>query len=138
MFVPEKSPNMKDSLFQTNPQKLSQDFIKRCAGDNFNVPANDQFCRDAVFSLTTACNNDVKECGCHVNGSQSTQCNDFGGQCECFPNIIGRTCSQCKMGYYGFPNCKRKLIIDRVVVLQILLLSFFFSQMSTDQRGGAR
>ncbi|CAJ0962143.1 unnamed protein product, partial [Ranitomeya imitator] len=32
-------------------------------------------------------------------------CNPFGGQCTCRPNIIGRTCSRCATGYYGFPHC---------------------------------
>ncbi|CAG2159955.1 unnamed protein product [Oppiella nova] len=33
-------------------------------------------------------------------------CKGFGGQCNCKPNVIGRTCSRCKTGFYGFPHCK--------------------------------
>ena len=30
----------------------------------------------------------------------------YGGQCKCKPNVVGRQCDRCKMGYYNFPNCE--------------------------------
>ena len=29
-----------------------------------------------------------------------------GGQCPCKDNVIGRQCTECKVGYYDYPNCK--------------------------------
>ena len=68
------------------------------------------FCRDAVYSLTTDYNNGALRCDCSPDGSVSFNCQEFGGQCRCRPNIIGRTCSHCRTGYYGFPDCRRTMI----------------------------
>jgi len=65
------------------------------------------FCRDAIYSLTTDYNNGALRCDCSPDGSVSFNCAEFGGQCRCRPNIIGRTCSHCRTGYYGFPDCRR-------------------------------
>lgn len=77
-----------------------------------------KYCRDAVFSLTTDYNNGALQCQCNGDGSLSYTCSEFGGQCRCKPNIIGRTCSSCKTGFYGFPNCRREfLILSRMIGL---------------------
>ena len=34
-------------------------------------------------------------------------CEKFGGQCRCKPNVIGRQCTRCKPGFFGFPDCKQ-------------------------------
>jgi len=65
------------------------------------------FCRESVYSLTTDYNNGALRCDCNPDGSVSFTCDEFGGQCRCRPNIIGRTCSHCRTGYYGFPDCRR-------------------------------
>lgn len=36
----------------------------------------------------------------------SFECDVFGGQCPCKPNVIGRKCEICKTGFYGFPDCQ--------------------------------
>lgn len=64
------------------------------------------FCRDAAFSLTADYNNGALPCHCNFQGSVSFECEVFGGQCPCKPNIIGRECNQCKTGYFGFPHCR--------------------------------
>jgi len=64
------------------------------------------FCRDAVFALTTAYNYGALKCACDSRGSIHFDCEQFGGQCPCRENIIGRQCSKCASGYYDFPNCK--------------------------------
>ena len=46
-------------------------------------------------------------CQCNIDGSYDHKCKSFGGQCNCKPNVIGRDCSMCKTGYYGFPNCRK-------------------------------
>lgn len=63
-------------------------------------------CRDAVFSITAEYNSGTLRCFCDVEGSTDLECESFGGQCRCRPNVIGRTCSACRTGYYGFPNCQ--------------------------------
>ena len=72
----------------------------------FFSPHTQGFCRDSVFSLAVDNNNGALECGCNFDGSTSFDCETFGGQCDCKPHVIGRTCTQCKTGYYGFPNCQ--------------------------------
>lgn len=66
------------------------------------------FCRSSAVSLSAFFNNGAVPCGCHEVGAESDTCETFGGQCICKPNVIGRDCSQCATGYYGFPNCKRE------------------------------
>lgn len=38
----------------------------------------------------------------------SPTCEPFGGQCPCRGHVIGRDCSRCATGYWGFPNCRRE------------------------------
>jgi len=65
-----------------------------------------EFCKNAVFSLTSDYNNGALPCQCDFDGSKSFSCEQFGGQCDCKDNVIGRRCERCETGYYGFPNCK--------------------------------
>lgn len=48
----------------------------------------------------------ISACQCNqygtVNGSLN--CHQVTGQCSCKENIDQRTCSQCELGYYKFPN----------------------------------
>lgn len=83
------------------------EFITTCANNNFNIDTTEEgFCRDAVFSITAAHNGGALPCQCDYDGSLSFECDKFGGQCQCKPNIIGRKCEACKTGYFGFPDCK--------------------------------
>lgn len=66
------------------------------------------FCKDSVRSLVAFYNNGALPCNCHSAGAVSPTCSPVGGQCICRPNVIGRRCSQCQTGYYGFPFCKCK------------------------------
>lgn len=59
-----------------------------------------------MFSITSEYNSGALSCFCDFMGSTELECNTFGGQCPCKENVIGRTCSACKTGYYGFPNCR--------------------------------
>ncbi|XP_066250557.1 laminin subunit alpha isoform X1 [Euwallacea similis] len=83
------------------------EFISTCGNNHFNIDTNHQgFCRDSVFSITAAHNTGALPCFCDYAGSESFECEKFGGQCKCKSHIIGRQCTDCKTGYYGFPECK--------------------------------
>lgn len=47
-------------------------------------------------------------CNCNPTGSNTKKCNEFGGRCQCKPNVVGRQCDRCAPGYYGFgpEGCK--------------------------------
>ena len=62
------------------------------------------FLHFACYCLYLACN-------CDPQGSESAICDDWGGQCVCKPNVIGRRCDRCAPGTYGFgpAGCRRKL-----------------------------
>ncbi|XP_060535680.1 laminin subunit alpha [Cylas formicarius] len=83
------------------------EFISTCGSNHFNIDTSHKgFCRDSVFSITAAHNTGALPCQCDFSGSKSFECEKFGGQCPCKDNIIGRQCTACKAGYYGFPDCK--------------------------------
>ncbi|EFN79905.1 laminin subunit alpha [Harpegnathos saltator] len=85
----------------------TKEFIKRCGNNHFHINVTeDGFCRDSSFSLTANYNNGALPCNCIIDGSTSLECEKFGGQCPCRPNIIGRRCEICKTGFYGFPRCR--------------------------------
>lgn len=66
------------------------------------------FCLSSAVSLSAFFNNGAMPCACHEVGAESDTCEQFGGQCSCRPNVIGRDCSMCATGYWGFPNCRRE------------------------------
>ena len=104
------------NLYKAKPLVLSQDFVKQCTKNNYYIkPDAKGFCRDSVFSIATAFNGGALACACHPEGSTSYTCQQFGGQCPCRPFVIGRDCTRCKVGYYGFPNCKRKCFYCRII-----------------------
>lgn len=41
-------------------------------------------------------------CQCDPTGSTSKLCQEYGGACQCKPNVVGRRCDRCAPGYYGF------------------------------------
>ncbi|KYO48268.1 laminin subunit alpha-2 isoform B [Alligator mississippiensis] len=98
------SPN----ILQIRTVDKSFDFINQCGGNSFYIDpvTSPSFCKDSMRSLVAFYNNGALLCNCHRAGSISPTCNPWGGQCDCKPNIIGRQCSRCQTGYYGFPFCK--------------------------------
>lgn len=66
------------------------------------------FCLRAATSLSAFVNHGALPCACHEVGAESDACEPFGGQCRCKPNVIGRDCSMCTTGYWGFPDCRRE------------------------------
>jgi len=92
-----------------SPVNFAEEFKQQCSGKFFDVKVDSSpFCINSVFSLSTLFNDGAFACECDTKGSTSKYCQEFGGQCPCKPNVIGRQCSRCRVGYYGFPNCKRK------------------------------
>ncbi|XP_021350179.1 laminin subunit alpha-like isoform X1 [Mizuhopecten yessoensis] len=88
------------------PVDNSANFLTNCVGPGFQLISNSEFCRKGIFSLTTEFNNGAVPCTCDIDGSLSFSCVNFGGQCQCRDHVIGRSCTHCTEGYYGFPNCK--------------------------------
>ncbi|XP_049683277.1 laminin subunit alpha-3 [Accipiter gentilis] len=86
----------------------SFDFISQCGRNSFYIDpeGSSAFCKDSVRSLVAFYNNGALPCNCHSAGATSPTCSPLGGQCICRPNVIGRQCSRCRSGYYGFPFCK--------------------------------
>lgn len=105
LIVPESQ--FKDGLLKEETIDQTKEFIEKCGTDHFYIQLNaSDFCKQAVFSLTADYNKGALPCNCDYEGSTSFECDPFGGQCQCKPNIIGRQCDACRTGYYGFPDCK--------------------------------
>ncbi|XP_026555076.1 laminin subunit alpha-3 isoform X1 [Pseudonaja textilis] len=106
LVVPAHSYNY--TLLHKDSVIRSTDFISQCGGNSFHiVPGNSsEFCRNSARSLVAAFNDGALPCNCHRKGATSAACNPDGGQCNCRAYIIGRQCTRCQTGYYGFPFCK--------------------------------
>nr|AAI61643.1 LOC100145762 protein [Xenopus tropicalis] len=105
LVIPEDSYS--SSYLVEEPLDKSYHFISQCGANSFQSnPANSKFCRDAAISLSLFYNNGAQPCDCHEAGALGTACEPHGGQCNCRPNVIGRDCSRCATGYWGFPNCR--------------------------------
>uniref|UniRef100_A0A3Q1AX50 Laminin subunit alpha 3 n=1 Tax=Amphiprion ocellaris TaxID=80972 RepID=A0A3Q1AX50_AMPOC len=72
----------------------------------FSPRTSSQFCRDSARSLVAAYNDGALPCNCDKSGSTGTVCDPAGGQCPCRQHVIGRQCTKCATGYYGFPYCR--------------------------------
>ena len=59
-------------------------------------------CLSQCFTSCLFLSLSLVDCECDPIGSISSICDEFGGQCECRPNVIGRRCDQCAPGTYGF------------------------------------
>nr|XP_021501092.1 laminin subunit alpha-3 isoform X2 [Meriones unguiculatus] len=94
-------------LHKTSVDK-SFEFISSCGGDSFHIDpqAASEFCKNSARSLVAFYHNGALPCECHPAGAASRHCSPEGGQCLCRPNVIGRQCTRCATGYYGFPRCQ--------------------------------
>ena len=63
-----------------------------------------------MSALSSDYNNGALPCDCDRQGSLTNICDPNHGQCRCNANIIGRDCSACKPGYFGFPKCQRMYV----------------------------
>ncbi|XP_059188801.1 laminin subunit alpha-5 isoform X2 [Centropristis striata] len=106
LVVPE--PSYSSSYLNEEPLDKSYDFISSCGQNSFHISPSSAspFCLGSAVSLSAFFNNGAMPCACHEVGADSDTCEAFGGQCRCRPNVIGRDCSMCATGYWGFPNCR--------------------------------
>uniref|UniRef100_A0A4W6G0T1 Laminin, alpha 5 n=2 Tax=Percomorphaceae TaxID=1489872 RepID=A0A4W6G0T1_LATCA len=106
LAVPQTSYS--SSYLNEEPLDKSYDFISNCGQNSFYInPATaSKFCLSSAVSLSAFFNNGAMPCACHEVGAESDTCEAFGGQCRCRPNVIGRDCSMCATGFWGFPNCR--------------------------------
>ncbi|XP_053704727.1 laminin subunit alpha-5 isoform X1 [Synchiropus splendidus] len=106
LVVPEASYS--SSFLSEEPLDKSYDFISNCGQNSFHINPSSAspFCISSAVSLSAFFNNGAMPCACHEFGAESETCEPFGGQCQCKPNVIGRECSMCATGYWGFPNCR--------------------------------
>ena len=83
------------------------DYATQCALNNYDIsPQEEGFCRAAIISLASDFNGGALECDCQMEGSLDYSCAKIGGQCKCKENIMGRQCTVCKPGFFGYPECK--------------------------------
>uniref|UniRef100_A0A669CCY2 Laminin subunit alpha 3 n=1 Tax=Oreochromis niloticus TaxID=8128 RepID=A0A669CCY2_ORENI len=95
-------------LLREKPLDKSEDFIQQCREEGFYIDprTSSQFCRDSARSLVAAYNDGALPCDCDASGSTGIVCDAVGGQCPCRPHVIGRQCTKCATGYFGFPYCR--------------------------------
>uniref|UniRef100_A0A8C0KNX2 Laminin subunit alpha-3 n=1 Tax=Canis lupus dingo TaxID=286419 RepID=A0A8C0KNX2_CANLU len=86
----------------------SFEFVTNCGGNSFYIDPQTAsgFCKNAARSLVALYHKGALPCECHPTGAIGRPCSPEGGQCPCRPSVIGRQCTRCRMGYYGFPHCK--------------------------------
>ncbi|XP_021568496.1 laminin subunit alpha-3, partial [Carlito syrichta] len=86
----------------------SFEFITNCGGNSFYIDPQtaSRFCKNSARSLVAFYHKGALPCECHPAGATNHHCSPEGGQCPCQPNVIGRQCTRCATGYYGFPRCK--------------------------------
>ncbi|XP_058846993.1 LOW QUALITY PROTEIN: laminin subunit alpha-5-like [Acipenser ruthenus] len=106
LVVPEASYS--SNYLVEEPLDKSYDFISHCGANSFyiNPTISTPFCRESAISLSVFYNNGALPCGCHEAGRCEHSLRPLGGKCNCRPNVIGRDCSRCVTGYWGFPNCR--------------------------------
>ncbi|XP_029970340.1 laminin subunit alpha-3-like isoform X2 [Salarias fasciatus] len=106
MLVPDDSYT--PELLKEKPLDKSAEFTQQCRGEGFYIhpSGSSQFCRESARSLVAAYNDGALPCDCDPSGSTRTLCDPDGGQCPCRQHVIGRRCTKCATGYYGFPYCR--------------------------------
>ncbi|KAM7405319.1 hypothetical protein PAMP_012591 [Pampus punctatissimus] len=104
LVVPETSYS--SSYLKEEPLDKSYDFISNCGQNSFYIKSVAGEGSTLTVSLSAFFNNGAMPCACHEVGAESDTCEPFGGQCRCRPHVIGRDCSMCATGYWGFPNCR--------------------------------
>jgi hypothetical protein len=87
---------------------LNDKFISECAANEFNIvdSISSAFCAGSALSLSAFFHNGSLDCSCDAQGSVSSLCDSSTCGCQCKPNIVGERCTRCRIGYYGFPDCK--------------------------------
>ncbi|KAM9497011.1 laminin subunit beta-4 [Clarias gariepinus] len=61
-----------------------------------------EVCENLIASMSAYIHNGAIPCRCNPEGSFSSSCSKFRGQCDCRPNVVGRCCDSCAPMTYGF------------------------------------
>ena len=62
-------------------------------------------CRECASGFYMNDANVCLPCSCNSSGAVNNMCNTTNGHCDCVNDaIIGRTCDQCRPGFYQFPR----------------------------------
>lgn len=71
-------------------------------------------CKAGFFNLTADNPDGCSPCSCNTTGTvdASVTCRHTDGQCSCLPQVIGRNCSTCAPGHYGFGEAEGCLACD--------------------------
>ena len=86
---------------------LNARFVSECAADEFIVDSTGSvFCTGSALSLSAYFHNGSVDCSCDAQGSVSPLCERSSCSCQCKANVVGEQCTRCRIGYYGFPNCR--------------------------------
>ncbi|KAL7875637.1 hypothetical protein AOLI_G00106000 [Acnodon oligacanthus] len=95
-------------LLKAKALDKASDFISQCGSQGFyiNPRSASEFCKASAHSLVAHYYNGALPCDCDKVGSTSPTCKPFGGQCSCRAHVIGRQCTRCATGFYGFPYCR--------------------------------
>ncbi|KAF5294829.1 hypothetical protein FQA39_LY00313 [Lamprigera yunnana] len=74
---------------------------------NKNRPLS-EICKKYLQSIGSYIHDGALPCECDPTGSVSKLCQEYGGNCLCKPNVVGRQCNRCAPGTYGFgpEGCK--------------------------------
>ncbi|XP_046883214.1 laminin subunit alpha-3-like isoform X2 [Hypomesus transpacificus] len=107
LLVPDDSYT--PDLLKEKPLDKSSEFSRLCGAEGFSIHprTSSRFCQDSARSLVAAFNNGALPCSCDQAGATGPTCEPLGGQCHCRPHVIGRQCTKCATGYYGFPYCRQ-------------------------------
>ncbi|XP_037391080.1 laminin subunit alpha-3-like isoform X2 [Pygocentrus nattereri] len=95
-------------LLKAKALDKASDFISQCGSQGFyiNPRSASEFCKASARSLVAHYYKGALPCDCDKVGSTSPTCKPFGGQCSCRAHVIGRQCTRCATGFYGFPYCR--------------------------------
>ncbi|XP_072543376.1 laminin subunit alpha-3 isoform X2 [Salminus brasiliensis] len=106
LVVPEDRYN--PDLLKPKALDKASDFISQCGSQSFHINPDSatQFCKASARSLVAHYHKGALPCDCDRVGSTSLTCKPVGGQCACRPHVIGRQCTRCATGFYGFPYCR--------------------------------
>lgn len=92
----------------TNGGVCSRDPVAagQCACKSFVTGRDCDQCASGYYNLSSSNPNGCQPCLCNVIGTvgSSSVCDTTSGQCLCKPNVAGRDCSACVVGYYGIEN----------------------------------
>ena len=63
-------------------------------------------CITTYYNLSSSNSGGCQPCLCNLMGTvgSTAVCDTSSGQCPCKPNVMGRDCSSCVIGYYGIEN----------------------------------